>query len=182
MYKKGILELVKSQKTITPLGLITKVEVNKERFQIEVSGVDSKCNVFLCSVQIFRLPDDFLNTKNSANNNNNNNNMNPLSPEFNNNNSFTNNTNNIKKISNIENIFNSPNFSYQSSPSISTSYAYLQQQQQLQQQQEQNLVEFLRGQMDIFKFKRFYNWIRSELNTLVKKDYTCNSFDHSFLL
>jgi serine/threonine protein kinase len=33
------------------------------------------------------------------------------------------------------------------------------------------LVEFIRGQLEIFAFKRFYQWVRNEVQELVKKDY-----------
>ncbi|CAM9529254.1 unnamed protein product [Scytosiphon promiscuus] len=36
----------------------------------------------------------------------------------------------------------------------------------------QYMVEFLRGQLDIFLFKRFYEDVRCKLNDLVKKDYS----------
>jgi hypothetical protein len=33
------------------------------------------------------------------------------------------------------------------------------------------LVEFIRGQLEIFAFKRFYQWLRGGLSELVKRDY-----------
>jgi hypothetical protein len=39
------------------------------------------------------------------------------------------------------------------------------------------LVEFVRCQMEIFTFKRFYQWIRHELSALVKRDYAITLFD-----
>lgn len=41
------------------------------------------------------------------------------------------------------------------------------------------LIEFQRGQIDIFSFKRFYEWIRSQLSALVKKDYLISSLESS---
>jgi hypothetical protein len=38
------------------------------------------------------------------------------------------------------------------------------------------LVEFIRGQLDIFAFKRFYQWVRKEVEELVKKDYSLENF------
>ncbi|CAM9917527.1 unnamed protein product, partial [Choristocarpus tenellus] len=40
------------------------------------------------------------------------------------------------------------------------------------QRAAQYMVEFLRGQLDIFVFKRFYEDVRQKLNDLVKKDYS----------
>jgi serine/threonine protein kinase len=39
------------------------------------------------------------------------------------------------------------------------------------------LVEFVRGQLEIFAFKRFYEWLRQNVAELVKRDYTSNLFD-----
>ncbi|CAM9747775.1 unnamed protein product, partial [Ectocarpus sp. 13 AM-2016] len=41
-----------------------------------------------------------------------------------------------------------------------------------EQRAAQYMVEFLRGQLDIFLFKRFYEDVRCKLNDLVKKDYS----------
>eukprot|EP00981_Chlorochromonas_danica_P007087 scaffold1551_cov164-Ochromonas_danica.AAC.15 len=42
--------------------------------------------------------------------------------------------------------------------------------------QELLLVEFIRGQLEIFAFKRFYQFIRRRLSEFVKKDYGFNQF------
>lgn len=34
------------------------------------------------------------------------------------------------------------------------------------------LVEFVRGQLEIFGFKRFYQWVRLRLSELVQQDYS----------
>jgi serine/threonine protein kinase len=39
------------------------------------------------------------------------------------------------------------------------------------------LVEFVRGSLDIFAFKRFYDWLRQHVAELVKRDYGCSSLD-----
>lgn len=41
------------------------------------------------------------------------------------------------------------------------------------------LVEFVRGQIEIFAFKRFYQWVRQNLSELVKRDYSIKLFDQS---
>jgi len=40
------------------------------------------------------------------------------------------------------------------------------------------LVEFVRGQLNIFTFKKFYRWIRSRVVQLVKKDYAFQLLDN----
>ena len=39
------------------------------------------------------------------------------------------------------------------------------------------LVEFVRGTLEIFAFKRFYDWLRQHVAELVKRDYGCSSLD-----
>lgn len=50
----------------------------------------------------------------------------------------------------------------------------------LQQSMDNNnlyLVEFMRGQVDIFVFKRFYQWLRARLSKIVKRDYAVSFFE-----
>jgi serine/threonine protein kinase len=49
----------------------------------------------------------------------------------------------------------------------------------LNQQQPQLMVEFIRGQIEIFAFKRFYQWVRIRLSELVKKDYAMSFFEQA---
>ena len=44
-------------------------------------------------------------------------------------------------------------------------------------QQSLYLVEFIRGQLEIFAFKRFYQWVRQNVSELVKKDYKFQLLD-----
>ena len=39
------------------------------------------------------------------------------------------------------------------------------------------LAEFVRGQLEIFAFKRFYQWVRQQLSQLVKRDYAFKNLD-----
>jgi hypothetical protein len=41
------------------------------------------------------------------------------------------------------------------------------------------LVEFIRGQLEIFAFKRFYQWVRQRLSELVKRDYAFKLFEQA---
>jgi hypothetical protein len=45
--------------------------------------------------------------------------------------------------------------------------------------QQLYLVEFIRGQLEIFAFKRFYQWVRQCLSELVKRDYAVKLFDQT---
>ncbi|CAE7544780.1 unnamed protein product, partial [Symbiodinium microadriaticum] len=45
--------------------------------------------------------------------------------------------------------------------------------------QQLYLVEFVRGQLEIFQFKRFYEWVRQKVSELVKRDYAFNCFDQA---
>lgn len=42
-----------------------------------------------------------------------------------------------------------------------------------------HLVEFVRGQIEIFDFKRFYQWIRLKISELVSRDYSLGVFDQA---
>lgn len=72
--------------------------------------------------------------------------------------------------------------SYDSSPqqlgSLSSSYRAMDAMQGFMQQ-PLYLAEFVRAQLEIFAFKRFYQWVRLRLSELVKKDYGINLFDHA---
>jgi hypothetical protein len=39
------------------------------------------------------------------------------------------------------------------------------------------VVEFVRERLEIFAFKRFYEWVRQRLSQLVKRDYAFKTFD-----
>jgi hypothetical protein len=41
------------------------------------------------------------------------------------------------------------------------------------------LAEFIRGQLEIFAFKRFYQWVRQRLSELVKRDYAFKLFEQA---
>ena len=43
----------------------------------------------------------------------------------------------------------------------------------------QFLVEFVRGNIDIFTFQKFFNWMRTRLKAIVKSDYSCNLLEHN---
>lgn len=74
-----------------------------------------------------------------------------------------------------------PHYMQASSPpvssSLSSSYGISSQQQQ--QITQYYLVEFVRGQLEIFQFKRFYEWVRQRISELVKRDLASNEFDQA---
>ena len=45
--------------------------------------------------------------------------------------------------------------------------------------QQLYLAEFVRAQLEIFAFKRFYQWVRQKLSELVKRDYAIHLFDQA---
>lgn len=45
--------------------------------------------------------------------------------------------------------------------------------------QQLYLAEFVRAQLEIFAFKRFYQWVRQRLSELVKRDYAIHLFDQA---
>lgn len=45
--------------------------------------------------------------------------------------------------------------------------------------QQLYLAEFVRAQLEIFAFKRFYQWVRQKLSELVKRDYAINLFEQA---
>lgn len=45
--------------------------------------------------------------------------------------------------------------------------------------QQLYLAEFVRAQLEIFAFKRFYQWVRQRLSELVKRDYAFQVFDQA---
>lgn len=62
--------------------------------------------------------------------------------------------------------------------SLSSSYRALDVMQGLMPQ-PLYLAEFVRAQLEIFAFKRFYQWVRQRLSELVKRDYAINLFDQA---
>ena len=66
----------------------------------------------------------------------------------------------------------------QASRSLSSSYRAMDALASLVPQQL-FLAEFVRAQLEIFAFKRFYQWVRQRLSELVKKDYAIHLFDQA---
>lgn len=127
-----ILHEVSRHRIETPVGYISKVDLNWEHFRLEVFGQDIQ-GLPICALQLYQIP------------------------------------------TNLTSVACSPN-DYIYSPSQSYGSWMMNQQQQ---QTPQFMVEFIRGQLEIFAFKRFYQWVRMRLSELVKKDYAMSFFDQA---
>jgi hypothetical protein len=150
---ESILEQCRLHKTLSPIGVIGRVEVYWESYRLDVWGADaSVTSPPLCSLHLYQLP-------------------------------------------NTHSTPGSPARLYASSPSSSSSGIGLglggSSGIGINNGNGGNsgngnnfnlplyLVEFVRGQLEIFAFKRFYEWIRHRMSELVKRDYAFNLFDQS---
>ena len=169
-----ILESVRIQRTSTPIGLIGKVELNWDRYRLEVWGMDTQ-GAALCALQLYQMPSSSSSTGSTAS----------LSVQSSPERNFGSRIGQVAYSPATASLYESP-FVVGSlggtMPSSSPSFSTLQQQQQQQQQQQPQqlyLVEFIRGQLEIFAFKRFYQWVRHRLSELVKRDYSIRLFEQA---
>ena len=160
-----ILESVRIQRTSTPIGLIGKVELNWDRYRLEVWGMDTQ-GAALCALQLYQMPSSAAGSSASV----------QSSPDRN----FGSRLGQVAYSPATASLYESP-FVVGSlggtMPSSSPSFATLH--QSLQQPQQLYLVEFIRGQLEIFAFKRFYQWVRHRLSELVKRDYSIRLFEQA---
>lgn len=142
---EGILQQCRIHKTMSPIGLIGRVEVHWDNYRLDVWGIADALpsSPPACSLHLYQLPSS---TSQSP------------ARDF-----------SILGSSPLPRCMQAS-----SSPSQSTSYG-----QQQQQQNSLYLVEFVRGQLEIFPFKRFYEWIRQRISELVKRDYAWDLFDQA---
>ena len=131
-----ILEDVKFQRTVTPIGFIGKVELNWDRFCLEVWGLETH-GPALCAIYIYQIP-----------------------PHQN---------NDIVPGSLAHTIHGNGNVNTSVGGGTGS----------FGDGQTMHLVEFVRGQLEIFAFKRFYQWVRQKLCELVKRDYALKFFDQA---
>lgn len=135
---ENILEQCRQHRTVSPIGLIGRVEMHWESYRLDVWGVVSgQGNPPLCSLHLYQLPQS----------------ASPMSPP--------------RDILNGLGLGCSPNMS---GTSLGASYA---------PPQQLYLVEFVRGQLEIFQFKRFYEWVRQKVSELVKRDYAFSCLDQA---
>jgi hypothetical protein len=143
---EGILQQCRIHKTMSPIGLIGRVEVHWDHYRLDVWGLADTLpsSPPACSLHLYQLPSST-----------------PQSP--------------ARDFSLLGSSPLPRCMIAASSPTPSASSG--------QQQQPQNgtlyLVEFVRGQLEIFPFKRFYEWIRQRISELVKRDYAWDLFDQA---
>jgi len=145
-----ILEECKALKTATPAGVIGRIDLNWNNFKLEMWGID---DTPFCALQLYQFSSDMSPSPSSL--------------------SFVTNDGTATTTS--------PSFSF-TSPSLSPHALTARSIQMpgLATPPELFLAEFVRGQIEIFAFKRFYEWLRQQLCVLVKRDYTAmNLFEPS---
>lgn len=151
---ENILLDCKISRIETPIGQIGQVELNWDTFRLEVWGNDTAAPS-VCALQLFLLPPS--SSFSSA----------PSTPSRN------------------SEVFlgQSPSISLSiqqaSSSYISSSFHVGSFHNQTVPAQDLYMVEFVRGQIEIFTFKRFYEWLRLKLSEIVKKDYAVKLFEQS---
>jgi hypothetical protein len=167
MKVEAILSSVKNDLIETPIGIIGKVELNWSLYRLEVWGMDIY-GPAVCALQLYQLPENT-----------------PLSPArtfsigsynaINNNNGI----NGIGCSSGSYGGMGGNNYN-NCSTSLSSSYRLSDQLNTLNMNpQPLFLVEFIRAQIEIFAFKRFYQWVRYKLSELVKRDYSIHLFEQA---
>jgi len=172
----AILQDVKLQRTATPIGLIGRVELNWDRHRLEVWGSDTQ-GPALCSLQLYQMPAAASSSSITCGSL-----SLPSSPErtsFGSHCLRTNPSPNpiphpLAYSPATASVFDGSNhFTASGSPS------YLAAPSQQPQSQQLYLAEFTRGQLEIFAFKRFYQWVRLRLSELVKRDYSIKLFEQA---
>jgi serine/threonine protein kinase len=162
----AILTSVKNDLIETPIGIIGKVELNWSLYRLEVWGMDIY-GPAVCALQLYQLPENTplspartfsIGSYNAINNNNGINGIGCSSGSYG---GMSGNNNNC-------------------STSLSNSYRLSDQLNILNMNpQPLFLVEFIRAQIEIFAFKRFYQWVRYKLSELVKRDYNIHLFEQA---
>jgi serine/threonine protein kinase len=168
-----ILEDVCKQHIETPAGYIGKVVVDWERYRVEVWDINVH-GPAIFALQLYQIPAEsgisassysYATSTNSF----------PSSPDRYSFQSSSNSSN-----SNNNNVYNpAGSYTYTTTSYITPSASpgsWLTNTTSVLPQ-EVFLVEFIRGQLEIFAFKRFYQYIRQKLSDFVKKDYIFKQFD-----
>jgi len=160
---ESILERFKYNKTVTPLGVIGRLETNWEEYRLEVWGADTSSPP-MCALQLYQLPPGRLLSEAAAS---------PArflqpvgGPGL------------PMPVSSLASMGGrmSPSMPFRGSPydtagspttTVNGGAAPL-----------LYLAEFIRGSgADIFLFKRFYSWLRVELGDLVKREMLSKPFE-----
>jgi serine/threonine protein kinase len=147
---EGILQQCRIHKTVSPIGLIGRVEVHWDNYRLDVWGLGDSLpsSQPACSLHLYQLPAST-----------------PQSP--------------AREFSLLA---SSP------LPAVCSMQGAVAPPQGTSSHVQSGggggggslyLVEFVRGQLEIFPFKRFYEWIRQRISELVKRDYAWDLFDQA---
>ncbi|RYH29316.1 hypothetical protein EON65_08895 [archaeon] len=150
-----IMDEVCRAHTETPAGYIGRVSVDWDRYRLEVWNSTDLCGPAIFALQLYQMPPGSAHLAASYSYSTQ---SIPCSPDR-------------SGSSLLAQSFGRPlHFSPSASPG---SYAL----PPAAPAQELYLVEFIRGQLEIFAFKRFYQYIRQRLSEFVKRDYAYKLFD-----
>jgi serine/threonine protein kinase len=167
---EGLLEFHRVQKTATPVGIIGKVMLHWDTFRLEVWGADVS-GPSLCALQLYRIPAASAQTYLHQNS--------PMRPD-----SSSSSSSAAPAVHRFPVLEGSPDDEQYvhveaHAPAQPIPCRRIGPSQANEELQHLYLVEFLRGQLDIFAFKRFYQWVRLGLSELVKRDYSFKLFDQA---
>jgi hypothetical protein len=175
-----VLEQYRTLRTQTPIGLIGKIALHWETFRLEVWGNDNIHGPPLCALQLYRMPQTMIAAASPAR----------LSQGY---------SAGLSSSSTAHSALGyfpdmgehgagrSPGGFFSGlEPRMSGGFYNVHPRDRGSSiastndglSQELYLVEFVRGQLEIFAFKRFYDWVRHRLSELVKRDYTSKMFEH----
>ena len=180
---ESILEKVRLEHVQTPIGIIGKIAINWTAYRIEVWGADLS-GPPLCALQLYQMPSAAVLQSNTSSPSRT---FSPMlgasaspvvhqspflvaggrsSPSF-------------QFISPIDRPMTSSSAidSRRYSPSLAGDSMGPIGSIGVGGQQQLFLAEFVRGQLEIFAFKRFYQWVRQRLSQLVKRDYAFKLLD-----
>lgn len=205
---ESVLQQYLLNKSDTPIGKIGKIEVNRKIYRLEVWGVDT-IGPPLCALQLYQLPPSTANAlvMSSAAASPSPSMVGPtyinpltLSRTPTSSNCFPYNQGGHRErdhitmssgsdgkgdqytthLNDVDSVLSSPaRASYGGSGygmMVPSSFGHT---SLLQQSCDLFLAEFIRGQIEIFAFKRFYQWVRQRLSELVKKDYKFQLFEQA---
>jgi hypothetical protein len=143
---EGILQQCRAHKTMSPIGLIGRVEVHWDNYRLDVWGLADSLpsSPPACSLHLYQLPAST-----------------PQSPAR----DFS--LLGSSPLPVCMQAAASPSYGGGMLAAAGTGGGAL------------YLVEFVRGQLEIFPFKRFYEWIRQRISELVKRDYAWDLFDQA---
>lgn len=172
---EGLLEHHRQQRTATPIGIIGRVSLHWETYRLEVWGADVN-GPSLCALQLYRLPSGTAVCSLGTS---------PLRHSHEVGSCVTHDSRSGAPGPIQFPLLEGEVIPSSSSPTpshINPRYGGLPQFRASPDTAEEPmlfLVEFLRGQLDIFAFKRFYQWVRLRLSELVKRDYSFKLFDQA---